>query len=283
MTTRPTDPASAAELAGFDMRDHLPGVVGMAAAGANVIMQLGVPGVGHGVAESAVDSGNVLLHPWKRLRTTTSYLTVALFGTEADRAAFREGVNQSHRPVRSGPDSPVSYNAFDPDLQLWVAACLYVGFRDARSVFLGALDEPEAERMLQYCSRLATSLQVPPDRWPADLEAFDRYWNDRIAGIRYDDLVRDHLMAVIDLRMLPGWLRIGNAQLNRFLTTGMLPPDFRSAMRLDWSSSRQRRFDRLVAIARFGTRLTPRWLRFLPVRLQLMEVRLRIRRGWRLV
>ena len=120
----------------FDIGAQMAGIAGMLGAAANVIMQLGNPGVGHGVAESTVDSGNVLLHPWKRLRTTISYLVVALFGTDEDRDRYRQAVNRSHVPVHSGPDSPVKYNAFYPDLHQWVAACLYVGLRDALTMFL---------------------------------------------------------------------------------------------------------------------------------------------------
>ena len=54
-----------------------------AAGAANVIMQLSSPGVGYGVVESKVDSGNLLKHPWKRARTTFQYLAVAILGTEA--------------------------------------------------------------------------------------------------------------------------------------------------------------------------------------------------------
>ncbi len=54
-----------------------------AAAAANVVMQLAWPGVGYGVVESKVDSGSILKHPWKRLRTTSQYLAVAVFGSEA--------------------------------------------------------------------------------------------------------------------------------------------------------------------------------------------------------
>ena len=48
---------------------------------ANVIMQLSLPGVGYGVLESPVDSGNVYKHPFKRARTTGTYLAVATIGT----------------------------------------------------------------------------------------------------------------------------------------------------------------------------------------------------------
>lgn len=267
----------------FDIRDQMPGAAGMLGAAANVIMQLGNPGVGYGVVESTVDSGNVLIHPWKRLRTTISYLVVALFGSADDVDRYRQAVNRSHVPVHSGPDSPVKYNAFDPELQLWVAACLYVGFRDGRTLFLGPMDQATADGLYEYCHRLGTSLQVPRDAWPADRAAFEEYWQAGLAEVTYDEPVREHLLKVVDLTMVPRPLQWGNARVNRFFTVGMLPPQVRTAMRLDWSAQQQRRFDRWVALLRFVTRLTPRWARNLPIRLQLAEVRFRMRRGWRLV
>jgi uncharacterized protein (DUF2236 family) len=267
----------------FDIADQMAGTAGMLGAAANVVMQLGHPGVGYGVVESTVDSGNVMLHPWKRLRTTMSYLVVALFGSPDDIDRYREAVNRSHVPVHSGPDSPVRYNAFDPELQLWVAACLYVGFRDARTLFLGPMDDATADGLYQYCARLGTSLQVPRDLWPADRDAFEEYWRAGLANIRYDEPVREHLMKVVEMRMLRRPLQWGNASVNRFFTTGMLPPEVRTAMKLDWSAKQQRRFDRWVGLFRTVTRLTPRWARNLPIHLQLAEVRWRMRHGKRLV
>lgn len=267
----------------FDIADQMAGAAGMLGAAANVIMQLGNPGVGYGVVESRVDRGNVLLHPWKRLRTTITYLVVALFGTDEDRARYRQAVNKVHAQVRSTADSPVAYNAFDPDLQLWVAACLYVGFRDARVHFLGPMDERTADDLYEYCHRLGTSLQVPRESWPADRAAFERYWQEGLDRVRYDDAVREHLMKVVELRMVPRWMQWGNARVNTFFTVGMLPPQVRTAMRLEWTARDRRRFDRWVGVFRTVTRLTPRWLRNLPIRLQLAEVRLRMRRGWTLV
>src|SRR5690349_24798586 len=54
-----------------------------AAGAANVVMQLSWPEVGYGVAESKVDSGNLLKHPWKRARTT--------FGRSEERRVGKEG------------------------------------------------------------------------------------------------------------------------------------------------------------------------------------------------
>jgi uncharacterized protein (DUF2236 family) len=264
----------------FDLRDHLGGPFAMLASTANVIMQLSVPGVGYGVAESKVDRGNVLLHPWKRLRTTLTYLVVALFGTERDREVYREAVNRSHREVRSGPDSPVPYNAFDPDLQLWVAACLYQGFRDGRIAFLGPMTPETEDALYAACAPLATTLQVPPEAWPSDRAAFEEYWQEQLGRVRIDEPVRAHLMKVVDLAMVPRWMRIGNGRINRFFTIGFLHPEFREPMGFTWTARDQRRFDRWLRVMRGLTRLMPRWYRCLLVPLLLADLRLRVRRGW---
>src|ERR1700751_838855 len=106
---------------------------------ANVIMQLSLPGGGYGVQESPVDSGNVYKHPFRRARTTGTYLAVATIGTESDRALIRAAVDVAHRQVLSTSSSPVSYNAFDPKLQLWVASCLYRYFVDQHEFLHGPI------------------------------------------------------------------------------------------------------------------------------------------------
>src|SRR6201996_851124 len=158
------------------------GLMGVAllAGPANVIMQLAQPGVGYGVMESRVESGRVDLHPIKRARTTFTSLAVATAGSEAQKDAFRRAVNRAHAQVYSTPESPVQYNAFDPDLQLWVGACLYKGGVDIYRMFIGEMDDRAADRHYQEAVVLGSTLQVPPEMWPADRAAFDRYWNQQL-------------------------------------------------------------------------------------------------------
>ena len=171
------------------------GLMGIAllAGPANVIMQLALPGVGYGVLESRVESGRVDLHPIKRARTTFTYLAVATNGSDTQKDAFRRAVNKAHAQVYSTPESPVSYNAFDPALQLWVGACLYKGGLDIYRMFIGELDGEDAERHYREGMALATTLQVPPTMWPANRAAFDRYWEESLAKVHIDDAVRDYL------------------------------------------------------------------------------------------
>jgi len=265
------------------------GLMGMALllGPANVIMQLGRPGVGYGVMESRVESGRVDLHPIKRARTTFTYLAVAMAGSDAQKAAFRRAVNRARAQVYSTPDSPVEYNAFDPDLQLWVAACLYKGGVDFYRMFVGELDEQDADRHYRDGIVLGTTLQVPPEMWPPDRAAFDRYWQDQLDKVHIDDSVRDYLYPIAVGRVravtLPEPLRRLPERLALLLTTGFLPQRFRDEMRFSWDPAKQRRFDRLIAMLRTMNNVLPRFVRRFPFNVLLWDLDRRIKAGRPLV
>ncbi|ORW86382.1 hypothetical protein AWB92_26015 [Mycobacterium sp. IEC1808] len=250
---------------------------------ANVIMQLSLPGVGYGVLESPVDSGNVYKHPFKRARTTGTYLAVAAIGTESDRALIRDAVDTAHRQVRSTSSSPVSYNAFDPKLQLWVAACLYRYFVDQHEFLHGPLDDASAEAVYRDAKRLGTTLQVPERMWPPDLAAFDEYWKRSLDELRIDPPVREHLRGVASMAFLPLPLRALGGPFNLFATTGFLAPEFRAMMELDWSRPQQRRFEYLLTALRLADWLIPHRAWVFGYQVYLWDMRFRARRGWRIV
>jgi uncharacterized protein (DUF2236 family) len=254
---------------------------------ANVIMQLARPGVGYGVLESRVDSGRVDLHPIKRARTTFTYLAVATAGSDAQKAAFRRAVNRVHAQVCSTPESPVRYHAFDPELQLWVAACLYKGAVDVYRMFVGDLAGEQAERHYRDGMALGTTLQVPPEMWPPDRAAFDRYWRDSLERVHIDDAVRAYLYPIAVARLrgiaLPRSLRRLPESLALLITTGFLPQRFRDEMRLPWDAARQRRFDGLMTVLRAVNHLMPRAIRQFPFNVLLWDLDRRIRTGRPLV
>lgn len=265
----------------FDPRPYMDGVGAMLAGTANVIMQLAQAPVGYGVLESKVDSGKVTLHPVKRFRTTFTYLSVALLGTAAEREAYRQAVNGSHRLVRSDASSPVRYNAFDPELQLWVAACLYWGTVDLYERLHGPVPEADADALYEFCARYGTTLQVRPEMWPADRAAFARYWDENVETISIDEPVRDYLLGLITARHLPRPLRA--ERFSRFVTTGFLPPRFRDEMKLPWTEHDQRRFDRMLRRLGAVLRRLPGPLRRVPFNVLIRDLRRRRRLGRPLV
>ena len=258
----------------FDVRDMVTGTA-LLAATANVIMQLSRPEVGYGVLESTVESAQIMRHPVRRWLTTVTYLSVALMGTPAERAAYRRKVSRSHAQVRSAPDSPVRYSAFDPQLQLWVAACLYQGMNDVHTALRGRADDQAADDMYQMARWFGATLQMPAEAWPADRDAFGRYWGTALASVRIDPPVRAYLDELVRLRYLPAPLSTVLAPVNQFVTTGFLPPPFRDQMRLPWTDRDQRQFDALLRLVARLDRLLPAPARRFPFNACLMSWRCR--------
>lgn len=248
---------------------------------ANVIMQLAMLPVGHGVAESRVQSGQLFRHPVKRLRTTLTYLAVAISGTERERQRYREATNRAHRDVHSRPGDPVRYNAFDRDLQLWVAACLYKGVEDTYTLLTGSSGLPE--HVYQESATLGTTLQVPRSMWPADRTDFEKYWQDGMSKIEIDETVREYLSRLLLLDFLPKPLPQLFGGFNKFVTTGFLPPAFRAQMRLDWDERKQRRFERMMRSLGCVNEMLPPLLRRFPFNGYLWDMRARILLGRELV
>jgi uncharacterized protein (DUF2236 family) len=265
------------------------GGFGLAAGNANVIMQLARLPIGHGVARSRVESGRVDRHPLKRLRTTSAYLAISMLGSERERLAMRREVGRAHALVHSQPGDPVAYDAFDPELQLWVAACLYRGTEDVLRLLRGPGAPPSEERLealYQHCRRFATTLQVPEQMWPPHRAAFEAYWEQGLRQIQMDELTRAYLQGIAQLSFLiaplgrwGAWLAPPLAALGRFFTLGHLPEPFRRELGLPWSERDQRRFDAFIGALAALTRRLPGPLRRFPMNLYLADTRRRIRSG----
>jgi uncharacterized protein (DUF2236 family) len=262
-------------------RDLVLGPV-LLSATANVIMELSLPPVGHGVRESRVTSGNLFEHPIHRFRTTNTYLGVALLGTDDDRRAYRRAVGRSHARVVSTPESPVAYRATDRDLQLWVAACLYRAFEDTWGLLVGEPGLRLPDHVYRECAALGTTLQVRPEQWPADRAAFDEHWSAGLADVAIDDRMRAYFERLLDREYLGPAGRIGAAR-HRWYTTGFLHEPFRSMLGLPWSDDDRRAFEqRMRRTGEMLFRLPPA-LRRLPYNACLTDMRVRRRLGRPLV
>ena len=267
--------ASRAELDAIPAADlRMLGIAALAGP-ANVIMQLALPAVGYGVYESRVDSGNLFKHPIKRTRTTLSYLAVAASSDPKIRKAYRRAVGRAHAQVRSTERSPVKYNAFDPELQLWVAACLYKGWEDVQRIYGDPADVTEAA--YQAGAVMGTTLQMPREMWPATRADFEVYWDGMIEKLTIDSVIRGHLLAIARSEFsgplaskLIGWY-------TEIFTIGFLPEGFRQAMGVEMKAWQQRVFDTHNTIARFLIAHLPKPLQTFPFNLLLADVKWRIR------
>ena len=268
-----------------EIRDALC-LLGLLSGGANVIMQLSRLPVGHGVASSTVDSGRVDKHPLKRTRTTCAFLVIAMFGSDKERLVMRREIARAHQHVHSQPADAVRYDAFDSQLQLWVAACLYKGVEDVHTRIYGPLGDDRLELVYQHSRRFGTTLQVSDEMWPRTRDAFEEYWQSESAQTNMDDLTRPYLQSIADFTFLLEPLGGLGAALKPLIrpfgwtiTGGFLPQAFRDEIGLAWTRRDQRRFDGFIRIAGTITRALPRPLREFPFNVYLWDTRRRIRLG----
>ena len=262
-----------------DLRRRLISGLALAPAGANVIMQLSRLPIGHAIVESTVESGSLRRHPMKRTRTTLAFIMVALFGTDHERSVMRREVNAQHRLVHSDVEDAVAYDAFDPELQLWVAACMFRGVIDTVSFLYGPVDDEAYAALLERCAPFATTLQVSASRWPSDRASFEAYWSGALGEVRMDDVTRAYLRGLASLDFLPAPLARVLGPGHRFLTIGFLPSPFREELGLRWTPKDQVRFVRVTTSLAAVNRRLPRAVRELPWNVIFYDTRRRIARG----
>ncbi|MGX1806837.1 oxygenase MpaB family protein [Nocardia sp. NPDC055321] len=266
-----------------EVREHIDGIAAFLGGAANVIMQLALKPVGYGVMESDVHSGSVMLVPMKRLRTTLTYIAVSLMGDEGDRAAYRVAVNSVHRHVRTKPTSPVKYNAFDPQLQLWVASCMYWGLDDLYQRLRGPMTPELAEAFYQHCARFGTTLQMRQEMWPPTRDEFYVYWEQTLKTRTIDDPTREYFNALTDLKMISPRLQRVFGPFHRFVTTALLPPHLRAEMGMTWTARDERRFTLMLRVMSTVWSKLPTVIRLFPYNFYLADLRRRRRFGRPLV
>lgn len=231
-------------------------------AGATVAWQMAMPGVGRGVARHS----RTLERPLARLRATMGYVYAVSLGSDAQRAAIARHVNRAHAPVK-GP----GYSAFDRELQLWVAATLYRGALDVHRLFVGPVPEADREALYREAWGFGRTLQVDDSQWPADVAAFDRWWDGQLERLAVDDQVRRYMQAVLDGRHAPWYLRPA-MPLQRFVTRGLLPPRLRALFGMPWTARDARRWERFRRWAPRLYRRIPRVLRHWPAKYYLARI-----------
>lgn len=241
--------------------------------GSAVMLQLAEWGVGKGVAEHS----NTMERPLDRLRTTLGYVYVMGLGTDAEKQAVARMVNKAHVPVRGE-----GYTAFDPELQLWVAATLSeVGKQMYEAVF-GPLDPDTVERLYREGWVYGTALQVSPEMWPPTRADFETWWAEKEAGFRSDPQIRRYAAALLSTRDA-AWFVKPAVPIISLLTRGNLSPRAREVLGFSWTPRDQRRYDALWRTVRAVYPRIPRVVRRIPARVAMAELRWRMRTGRRVI
>jgi uncharacterized protein (DUF2236 family) len=135
------------------------------------------------VIAGARESGFYERNPWKRLERTLMLNYAITFGTTEEALRAVERINEVHRRVR-GIDSVtgLAYDALDPDLLLWVHACLVDSALLFERLTVGRLTEEERERFHTEQMTGAELLGLPRTRIPPTVAGLRAYIEDVVAG-----------------------------------------------------------------------------------------------------
>jgi uncharacterized protein (DUF2236 family) len=232
----------------------------IAGGGRAILLQIADPAVGHGVA----DHSDFASRPLDRLHATLTFVYAVACGTPEDVEIVRRRVDRAHGPVHgAGGASSPAYNAFDPELQLWVAATLYDSAMAVHELVFGPPADSDADTIYAQYAGLGTALQMPAALWPRDRAAFNRYWQERISELTTDAATRAVVHQLLYPRTGPALLRAA-MPLGRLVTVGLLPARVRQLYGLSWNRTLQKRFDRVFRLIAAVYPRLPRRLRHWP-------------------
>ena len=139
-----------------------------------VLMQAAHPLVIAGARETGFYERN----PWKRLQRTLILTYTITFGTRTEADVAAERINEVHRRIKGvDPVTGPPYDALDPELLLYVHACLVDSALLFERLTVGRLDDAGRQRFHDEQKLVAEMVLVPRDDIPetvADLRGYLR-------------------------------------------------------------------------------------------------------------
>ena len=225
-----------------------------------LLLQAAHPLVVAGANQTAMYDRN----PWRRLQRTLVLTYTLTFGTktEADAAAAR--INEVHTRINGiDPVTGKTYDALDPELLLYVHACLVDSALLFERLTVGRLDDEGRQRFHEEQMLAAEMMLVPRTMIPPTVPAL-RAWLADVED-RGDLLVTDGARRVYELFLDPPeeaeWRPILGG-VSR-LAFGTLPPVVREMYGIRMSPMKAAAMRATFAAIRAGRPLLPARFRFL--------------------
>jgi uncharacterized protein (DUF2236 family) len=154
------------------------------------------------VVAGATQTGMYERNPWKRLQRTLILTYTLTFGTRAEAHAAADRINEVHARIRGiDPVTGKSYDALDPELLLYVHACLVDSALRFERLTVGRLDDAGRQRFHEEQMLAAELCLVPRAAIPSTVASL-RAWLADVED-RGDLLVTDAARRVAELFLDP--------------------------------------------------------------------------------
>ncbi len=118
-------------------------------------------------------------NPWKRLQRTLILTYALTFGTKAEAHAAADRINEIHARVRGVDEvTGLPYDALDPELLLYVHACLVDSAMLFEELTVGELDDAGRQRFHEEQMLAAEMVRVPRETIPKTVPELRAYLQD---------------------------------------------------------------------------------------------------------
>jgi uncharacterized protein (DUF2236 family) len=216
------------------------------------------------VIAGARDTGFYKKNPWKRLERTLMLTYAITFGTRAEARVAAERINDVHRRVRGVDEvTGLPYDALDPELLLWVHACLVDSALLFEELTVGGLDDAGRQRFHEEQMLAAELLLVPRDRIPSTVAELRGYIEAMAAGadLRVTDAARRVAALFHDPPPGAEWRPVLKV-VSRW-AFGTLPAPLREAYGVVWSPAKDLALRAELRVARAVRPLLPSRYRYI--------------------
>lgn len=241
---------------------------------AALTLQVAHPAVGAGVDEHSVFRTD----PWGRGERSLSSLQLWVYGGEE---AAEEGrrLRRLHRTIQGTDTRGRPYHALSPENYAWVHATGFPVYRHGARYLLRPLGRDQERALYREWLQVGRVLGIRDRDMPQTIEEFWPYYRGMLADeiertVVVGELVdtgapvpppdRGPLAVRLLLRALWPVLLPPLARFRGFLTVGLMPPDAREAIGLEWTEAQERRLRRFCAVVRVVVPVLPERLRYLP-------------------
>lgn len=238
-------------------------------------LQVAHPSVGAGVDQYSVFRTD----PWGRGERSLRSLQLWVYGGAA---AAEEGrrLRRLHRAVEGTDTRGRPYRALDPACYAWVHATGFPVFQHALGYLMWPLTEVQERQLYAEWLQIGRILGIDDRDMPPTPEEFWPYYRAMLAdeveatAVLRELLATDvrlpppdrgplpvrALLGVVWPLLLPPFLRF-----RRFITVGLLPPDARAAIGLEWTPEQERALRGFARVVRTVVPVLPERLRYLPL------------------
>ncbi len=199
----------------------------------------------HPVAfEGFFKSTGALDDPYARLRRTAVVMDEIAWGSRRKADAYTARVRGAHARVRGViPEDAgrfpagTPYAADDPELLLWILACLMDSADRVYRAYVAPLDRDERDALWRDYHVVGRCFGLTDDDMPASIEDFDRYMARMVAELWVTGSAREvgrQIVLEVPVPLVARPLR----DLVNVITVGLLPARVRKGYGLSWDPAR---------------------------------------------